>query len=494
MSSTPYTGTASLGHIIPFPSNAVARPGSHATSTQWFESVAGGIERLMDFCAVIAAVSLAHWISATWRGTASSRDSREAVLAAAAAFGALMVLLLERNGHYRTCLSLLAVRETERLLRATMFGVLLAIPALVAVAKTVPRLEVALAALLVPAFLGLEKWQAQILIRTIGRPAGSLRKAVIVGVGPLGRRIFSALGRSPKLGIDPVAFVEASGTIEEPLIYESWYRRERQAPVLAGPVTLRMLRRLEASVLILADPEMTPDESEQIRIEAEAGGVTTYIIPGPFANDDTVTEYVELDGVMLARQVKRTEHLWYETAKRGVDVGLSVLSLALLTPLMAAAGLAVKLTSPGAVIFRQERVGRDGRLFDLYKFRTMYAEAPRYACSPASGRDPRITPVGRFLRHTCVDELPQLINVLRGEMSLVGPRPEMPFIVAQYEAAHLQRLAVKPGITGLWQLSADRMSPIHHNISYDTYYIRHRSLWMDVAILLHTVVFAFRGV
>ena len=448
----------------------------------------------MDFCAVVAAVWLAHWIAAACRGTASSHDARQSVLAAAAAFGVLMVLLLERNGHYRTCLSLLAVRETERLLRATMFGILLAVPAVVAVAKTVPRLEVALAALLVPAFLGLEKWQAQVLIRTIGRPAGSLRKAVIVGVGPLGRRIFSALGRSPKLGINPVAFVEASGTIEEPVIFESWYRREHRAPVLAGPVTLRMLRRLEASVLILADPDMTPDESEQIRSEAEAGGVSTYIIPGPFAKDDTVTEYVELDGVMLARQVKRTEHLWYETAKRGVDVLLSVLSLALLTPLMAAAGLAVKLTSPGPVIFRQKRVGRNGLQFDLYKLRTMYVDAPRYACSPTSGRDPRITRVGRFLRHTCIDELPQLINVLRGEMSLVGPRPEMPFIVAQYEAGHLQRLAVKPGITGLWQLSADRMSPIHHNISYDIYYVRHRSLWMDVAILLHTVVFAFRGV
>ena len=102
--------------------------------------------------------------------------------------------------------------------------------------------------------------------------------------------------------------------------------------------------------------------------------------------------------------------------------------------------------------------------------------------------------MGRILRHTCIDELPQLLNVLRGEMSLVGPRPEMPFIVEQYEPVHRKRLAVKPGITGLWQLSADRMSPIHENISYDLYYVRHRSILMDVAILLHTLVFAFRGV
>ena len=131
----------------------------------------------------------------------------------------------------------------------------------------------------------------------------------------------------------------------------------------------------------------------------------------------------------------------------------------------------------------------------MYKFRSMYSDSNRYACSPKSGRDPRITPVGRFLRHTCIDELPQLLNVLRGEMSLVGPRPEMPFIVKQYEEIHRQRLAVKPGITGL--VAAQRRSlhsPIHQNISYDLYYVRNRNFMMDVAILLHTCVFAFRGV
>ncbi len=156
--------------------------------------------------------------------------------------------------------------------------------------------------------------------------------------------------------------------------------------------------------------------------------------------------------------------------------------------------MAVRLTSAGPAIFKQQRVGRDGELFSMYKFRSMYADSSRYACSPTSGDDARITPVGRFLRRTCIDELPQLLNVLRGEMSIVGPRPEMPFIVEQYEEIHWQRLTVKPGITGLWQLSADRQSPIHKNIAYDLYYLRHRNLLMDIAIMLHTVVFAFRGV
>jgi lipopolysaccharide/colanic/teichoic acid biosynthesis glycosyltransferase len=219
-----------------------------------------------------------------------------------------------------------------------------------------------------------------------------------------------------------------------------------------------------------------------------------YVLPAPFQDDDRETEYIELDGLMLAYRVKRRERLMYEAAKRALDAGIAAASLVLLAPILAAAAIAVKLTSPGPVIFRQKRVGLHGRIFEMYKFRTMHASSPTYARSPVNGRDPRITKVGRILRHTCIDELPQLVNVLRGEMSLVGPRPEMPFLVDMYEAVHLRRLAVKPGITGLWQLSADRMSPIHENISYDLYYARHRSFWMDAAILLHTVVFAFRGV
>jgi lipopolysaccharide/colanic/teichoic acid biosynthesis glycosyltransferase len=102
--------------------------------------------------------------------------------------------------------------------------------------------------------------------------------------------------------------------------------------------------------------------------------------------------------------------------------------------------------------------------------------------------------VGRFLRKTSFDELPQLLNVLQGSMSLVGPRPEMPFIVEQYTERHRRRLQVKPGLTGLWQLSGDRAFLIHENIEYDLYYIQHRNFFMDLAVLLHTAIFAMRGI
>ena len=176
---------------------------------------------------------------------------------------------------------------------------------------------------LAPVLLGLEKWQLRKVIRFIRRQQGLARKAVIVGTGVMGRRIFSALARSPKLGIDPVAFVQCNGPIDEPVIYESGYQRNRQARVLAGPVTPRLLRRAEASVLILADPEMNTGETATVRSEAEAAGVATYVIPDTFTDEHVETEYVELDGVILAYRPKRSERVLFETAKRVMDVVVS---------------------------------------------------------------------------------------------------------------------------------------------------------------------------
>jgi len=154
----------------------------------------------------------------------------------------------------------------------------------------------------------------------------------------------------------------------------------------------------------------------------------------------------------------------------------------------------IKMDSPGPVWFKQERVGQNGRVFQMLKFRTMGLETLPYDYSPRASGDPRITRIGRFLRRTSLDELPQLVNVVQGKMSLVGPRPEMPFIVEQYSERHRQRLQVKPGLTGLWQLSGDRAFLIHENVEYDLYYIQHRNFFMDLAILLHTSIFAMRGV
>jgi lipopolysaccharide/colanic/teichoic acid biosynthesis glycosyltransferase len=179
--------------------------------------------------------------------------------------------------------------------------------------------------------------------------------------------------------------------------------------------------------------------------------------------------------------------------KRGMDVAGSCFLLMTLAPFLALTALLVKLDSKGPAIFRQTRIGKDGQSFVLWKFRSMWADAPPYERSPVSSSDPRLTRIGRVLRRLSIDELPQLINVLKGEMSLVGPRPEMPFIVEKYSPLERQRLRVKPGITGLWQISPARAVPIHENVEYDLFYIEHGSIFMDCSILLRTVTAVIRG-
>lgn len=190
--------------------------------------------------------------------------------------------------------------------------------------------------------------------------------------------------------------------------------------------------------------------------------------------------------------IPRTAPRSYAFCKRTVDLVFSSLLLVLFAPLLALIAILVRLDSPGPALFIQKRVGRNGELFSIYKFRSMYAGSSRYELSPTTSRDPRITPIGRLLRRSSLDELPQLLNVLLGNMSLVGPRPEMPFIVQLYSKQQRQRLCVTPGITGLWQLSPFRGLPIHQNIQYDLYYIRNRTFLMDIAILVRTVFFTMR--
>jgi lipopolysaccharide/colanic/teichoic acid biosynthesis glycosyltransferase len=180
--------------------------------------------------------------------------------------------------------------------------------------------------------------------------------------------------------------------------------------------------------------------------------------------------------------------------KRSFDVVVSFLLSVVLFPLFVLTAILIKLDSSGPVFFRHYRVGKGGRRFVLWKFRSMRMDVPKYEVSPQSAADARLTRVGRFIRRMSIDEIPQLINVLKGEMSLVGPRPEMPFIVDMYHSAEGERFAARPGITGLWQISPARAFPIHENLQYDLHYIRNQNLFLDCAIILRTITAVIHGI
>jgi lipopolysaccharide/colanic/teichoic acid biosynthesis glycosyltransferase len=174
--------------------------------------------------------------------------------------------------------------------------------------------------------------------------------------------------------------------------------------------------------------------------------------------------------------------------KRLVDIVCSVLGLVVLGPLMLAIALEIRRESPGPALFRHRRAGRGGRPFTMLKFRTMRADADPYGASPHSGDDPRLTPLGRRLREASLDELPQLLNVLSGQMSLVGPRPLYERQARHWTPRQRRRLDVRPGLTGYAQAYGRAELPIEDKIELDLYYVEHQSLLLDLRIGLKTVV------
>lgn len=206
-----------------------------------------------------------------------------------------------------------------------------------------------------------------------------------------------------------------------------------------------------------------------------------------------------------------TAGLGYRTIKRGMDLVIATTVLVLVSPFMALIALLVRASSHGPAVFRQQRVGLNGQMFICYKFRSMVADADsqihkEYVTAYASGQirqprgarerqklpykltnDNRVTPFGRFLRQSSLDELPQLFNVLKGEMSIVGPRPDVPYSVKLYKDWHQKRLQVKPGVTGLWQVKGRGMVPFEEMMRLDAEYVQNQSIWNDIRILLLTI-------
>jgi exopolysaccharide biosynthesis polyprenyl glycosylphosphotransferase len=311
--------------------------------------------------------------------------------------------------------------------------------------------------------------------------------ALIYGAGVVGRKLMEKFRQSPKLGLHVAGFIDDNSALRGKRVFE--------APVLGDFTDLKeTILRTGATKLFIALPQVPSKVVIDILNVCRETRCEFQIVPSLYDIVIQRVKVTELEGIPLIGVTEPNYSFKTRVAKRLFDLFGSLFLLAILSPVMLALALAVKLSSKGPVFFVQKRVGHNGKRFRFFKFRSMYTDTPVYAITPQSGHDPRITPIGRFLRRSSLDELPQLFNVLKGEMSLVGPRPEMPFIVDQYNELQRQRLNVKPGITGLWQISADRKIAIHENMDYDMYYINNQSFLLDMVILIRTVTSCVKGI
>ena len=255
-----------------------------------------------------------------------------------------------------------------------------------------------------------------------------------------------------------------------------------------------VLNRNSIDRVIVAVRHLSDEKIMFIQSKTSLNEIPLNFLPSIESFSNNPVKLKDHAGIPLISKSRRSKSIFYESSKRLIDIILALISFVLSLPFWIIIPIFIKKDSVGPVLFSQQRVGKDGGVFKFYKFRSMYINTKKYAYCPTSNKDPRITKIGRWLRKTSLDELPQLVNVLKGEMSMVGPRPEMPFIVNEYNAIEKKRLIVKPGVTGLWQISLHRNVEINHNLEYDFYYIENQGFVLDLVILFMTIFFVVRGV
>lgn len=327
--------------------------------------------------------------------------------------------------------------------------------------------------------------------RAIAAGRGTVRSA-IVGTTPLALEVRDSLREHPEVGYALVGMVAHDGEGGE----ASRKDLEQRGVRLLGKTEElgSIVEREQLEELFLAVAHLDPREQLDLLNLADQRGLNVHVVTNIFG---VITEQAKVGEIGAYPVITlRDGHMPLHQAflKRMLDL-LCALGGILVWMLVFHWWIAwkIKSDSPGPVFFTQERVGLTGRRFRMYKYRTMRTDSEPYSRAPAAEDDPRVTSFGRWLRRTSLDELPQLINVLKGEMSMVGPRPEMPFIVDGYEPWQRRRLDVKPGVTGLWQVIGRKNLPLHLNMQYDFYYIKNQSFLLDVEILLKTIPAVLHG-
>jgi exopolysaccharide biosynthesis polyprenyl glycosylphosphotransferase len=472
---------------------ASSRTKPRTISGRLFRSALSHAEAVADLLTCAGGISAVFYLYALLPIGALVPISPRLIAAVAGVFGLFVVFLQYRDAAYRGGGGLLQIRETERAIRVPAQAAILLWIVSSLLGLRVPILVLLAAIVLIPALLILQKQIVFAIVRRLQQSADQVDRVVVYGAGDTARGVLSALLHSPRLGFQPVAMIDDNPALAGASVLAMGYRGRPAIPVKSGPLTSELLESLRCDLLMLAIPDLSSHEVAEFTLAAEQAGSEIAFLVNSTGQEQRRTESIHVDGLQFASSKTYSNSWLYAMAKRFLDIALSSVLLVLLSPLFILIAILVRLDSPGPALFVQKRVGLNGDLFNMFKFRSMFEDAAQYAPSPTSSSDPRITRIGRFLRRASLDELPQLINVFLGTMSLVGPRPEMPFIVESYDARQSRRLQVVPGITGLWQLSADRAFPIHSNVEYDLYYIRNRTFAMDVAILIHTLIFTIRG-
>ncbi|MCO5192583.1 MAG: sugar transferase [Anaerolineae bacterium] len=333
---------------------------------------------------------------------------------------------------------------------------------------------------------------ARIIFRMVHMPAAE-KRVLIVGAGEVGRRVGDMIHEYSWTGLSLVGYLDDTlKTTDEVTVIG----RIEDAPTVVNHEAI--------NDVVIALPQEAYGRVNELVVTLRDAPVNMRVVPDYFSLALFQATVDDFGGVPMISLRDPALNDVQRFVKRLFDLVIAGVSLLLMLPVMGIIALAIRLDSPGPIIYRQKRVGENGRLFDMYKFRSMVVDADKLQHKVSrideKGRltfkrrnDPRITRIGRILRRTSLDEILQLFNVFRGDMSLVGPRPELPWLVSQYEPWQHKRFAVPQGITGWWQVNGRSDKPLHLHTEDDLYYIQNYSLWMDFYILIKTPIVVVRG-
>jgi Undecaprenyl-phosphate glucose phosphotransferase len=402
----------------------------------------------------------------------------------------LFLFLFRSHGLYETRRMDSTLGETAAVLRATAMGILLLVSATFFVRSYFySRLSVAFFAVLAPlAVIGLRS-TIRYGLRRARRRGFNLRHVLIVGSGPLAASVVERIQQRPDAGLRLIGVV-ASGAIGGAV---------EGARVLGATSDLRrILHENSVDQVIIALSRHESELFEKVVVELADEVVNVKIVPDLVHGYGLRSTFESLDGIPLIGLQETALVGWAALGKRSFDLSASTVALVVLSPGLALIGLAIYMSSGGPVLYRQKRMGHDGRVFEMLKFRSMKRDAEASGPGWTTLRDPRRTRLGRRLRRLNLDELPQLINVLRGEMSLVGPRPERPTYIDEFRRevpGYMLRHKVRAGMTGWAQVHGWRGdTSIHERVEHDLYYIQQWSFWLDIRILFMTLFRRTRNV
>ncbi|MBI2845910.1 MAG: sugar transferase [Chloroflexi bacterium] len=393
--------------------------------------------------------------------------------------------------------TLRAVDELQRVSVAVLAATLLFAGALYLTFREVSRLLFVYFFLIDLSALLLFRSLLRLVWRALGRPPQAWRRIIIVGAGNVGQELAQRLKGHGWAGIKLVGFLDDA--------LDKVGREFESLPVLATlPDATKIIQEQKIDDVIFALPLHAHQEMVNAVAQFQRMPVRIYVVPDLFDLAFHRTTIEDLGGIPLVGLRDPVISGVQRVVKRLFDLVVAGLLLLLLSPFLLLLIALIRLDSPGAAIFKQQRVGEGGKLFWMYKFRTMVQDAEArmgevlqvtedQQILHKTKEDPRVTPMGRFLRRASLDELPQLLNVLKGEMSLVGPRPELPFMVDRYQPWQWKRFSVPQGLTGWWQVSGRSDKPMHLHTEDDLWYIQNYSLLLDIQILWKTIGAVIKG-